>query len=88
MAEIQSNKVTMTKTRQRIETECIKKYCPEGNISQYTPKGAGRAMNDSVWWQTHILIRGLASGIRQPTLSHNNDECFQLLVVIIAMQWS
>ena len=84
MAEIQSNKVTMTEN-----SECIKKYCPEGNISQYTPKGAGRAMNDSVWWQTHILIRGLASGIRQPSLSHNNDECFQLfLVVIIAMHWS
>ena len=44
LAEILSNKVTMTKTRQRIVTGYIKKYCPEGNISQYTPKGAGREL--------------------------------------------
>ena len=28
--------------------ECIKKYCPKGSISQYTPKGAGIALDNKI----------------------------------------
>ena len=28
--------------------ECIKKYCPNGSISQYTPKGAGIVLHNMI----------------------------------------
>ena len=32
----------------RSSGECIKKYCPKGNITQYTPKGAGNVFDNLV----------------------------------------
>ena len=29
--------------------ECIKKYCPLGSISQYTPKGAGSVLDNMIF---------------------------------------
>ena len=28
--------------------ECIKKYCPQGSISLYTPKGAGSVLENMI----------------------------------------
>ena len=44
--------------------ECIKKYCPLGGISQYTPKGAGMSC--------HSISSLLPVNIKK--YIHDNDE--------------
>ena len=35
--------------------ECIKKYCPWGSISQYSPQGAGSVLDDTMDPVDHIM---------------------------------